>query len=90
MQFLLLLIPVGITIVIAWQLAAGIALYRFVSLILTMLQQYFTVGWGSLWVFPAVGYANSTPLHPPLAAKTKRRHTSSSSRRRRKHPGKGR
>ncbi len=90
MQFLLLLIPVGITIVIAWQLAAGLALYRFVSLILTMLQQYFTTGWGSLWVSPVVRYANSAPLHPPLATKTKRRHTSSSSRRRRKHPGKGR
>jgi YidC/Oxa1 family membrane protein insertase len=88
-QFLLLFIPVGITIIIAWQLAAGIALYRFVSLILTMLQQYFTTGWGSLWVFPAAGYANSAPLHPPLAAKTKRRHTSRSSRRRRKHPGGG-
>jgi YidC/Oxa1 family membrane protein insertase len=89
-QFLLLLIPVGITIVIAWQLAAGIALYRFVSLILTMLQQYFTTGWGSLWVFPVVEYANSAPLHPPLASRTKRRHASNSSRRRRKHPGKGR
>src|SRR5437588_9371665 len=84
MQFLLLLIPVGITIVMAWQFAAGLALYRFVSLVLNMLQQYFTTDWGSLWVFPVVGYANSAPLHPPVVSKIKRCHMSNSSRRRRK------
>jgi YidC/Oxa1 family membrane protein insertase len=45
MQFLLLFNPVGITIVIAWQFAAGLALYRFVSLALSMMVQYFTTGW---------------------------------------------
>lgn len=91
-QLLLLLIPVGITIVMAWQFAAGLALYRFVSLLLNMVQQYFTTGWGSLWVFPAVGYANNATSYtrqqatqPRLSSKAKRRHTSSSSRRRGKN-----
>jgi putative effector of murein hydrolase LrgA (UPF0299 family) len=59
MQFLLLFNPVGITIVIAWQFAAGLALYRFVSLALSMMVQYFTTGWGSLWALPGVGHASS-------------------------------
>jgi YidC/Oxa1 family membrane protein insertase len=96
-QLLLLLIPVGITIVMAWQFAAGLALYRFVSLLLSMVQQYFTTGWGSLWVFPAVGYANNAtsytsqqPTQPRLSSKAKRRRTSSSSRRRGKNSRKER
>lgn len=97
MQWLLLIIPVGITIVIAWQFAAGLALYRFVSLTFTMIEQYFIMGWGSLWTRPVVGNTNGTssPAHqqliqPPLPTKTRRRHTSSSSRRRGKNPRKGR
>jgi YidC/Oxa1 family membrane protein insertase len=96
-QFLLLLIPVGITIVLMWQFAAGLALYRFVSLVLSMLQQYFTTGWGSLWTLPAVGYTNSTAsqLHqqlmqsPRSPRRTRGNRTSSTSRRYRKHLKKG-
>lgn len=97
MQFLLLLIPVGITIVIAWQFAAGLALYRFVSLALSMMVQYFTTGWGSLWALPGAGHASSalSPtrehlMQTSLSSRTRRRRRSSSSRHRGKNPRKGR
>jgi YidC/Oxa1 family membrane protein insertase len=97
MQFLLLLIPVGITIAIAWRFAAGLALYRFVSLVLSMIQQYFAAGWGSLWVSPVIGHASIAvsqphrqPVQSPLFSKTTRRRTRRSSHHRRKHPKKGR
>ncbi len=55
MQFILPLIMVLITIFIAWQLAAGLALYRATSLLLNMIQQYFVTGRGSLFAVPHIG-----------------------------------
>ena len=55
MQFILPLIMVLITIFIAWQLAAGLALYRITSLLLNMIQQFFVTGKGSLFAMPHVG-----------------------------------
>jgi YidC/Oxa1 family membrane protein insertase len=55
MQFILPLIMVLITIFIAWQLAAGLALYRITSLLLNMIQQFFATGKGSLFAVPNVG-----------------------------------
>jgi YidC/Oxa1 family membrane protein insertase len=55
MQFILPLIMVLITIFIAWQLAAGLALYRITSLLLNMIQQFFVTGKGSLLTVPHVG-----------------------------------
>lgn len=55
MQFIMPLIMVVITIFIAWQLAAGLALYRTTSLLLNMIQQYFVTGRGSLFAVPHVG-----------------------------------
>src|SRR6266550_2406042 len=55
MQFILPLIMVLITIFIAWQLAAGLALYRITSLLLNMIQQFFVTGKGSLFAVPHVG-----------------------------------
>jgi YidC/Oxa1 family membrane protein insertase len=52
MQFLLPLIMVFVTIFIAWQFAAGLALYRATFLLLNMIAQYFTTGWGSLLAMP--------------------------------------
>ena len=52
MQFFLPFIMVLVTIFIAWQLAAGLALYRATSLLLNMIQQYFVTGWGSLLTIP--------------------------------------
>ena len=54
-QFILPLIMVLITIFIAWQLAAGLALYRITSLLLNMIQQFFVTGKGSLLAVPHVG-----------------------------------
>ena len=54
-QFILPLIMVLITIFIAWQLAAGLALYRITSLFLNMIQQFFVTGKGSLFAVPHVG-----------------------------------
>src|SRR5437868_13085608 len=55
MQFILPLIMVLVTIFIAWQLAAGLALYRITSLLLNMVQQFFVTGKGSLFAVPHVG-----------------------------------
>jgi YidC/Oxa1 family membrane protein insertase len=54
-QFILPLIMVLITIFIAWQLAAGLALYRITSLLLNMIQQFFVTGKGSLFAVPHLG-----------------------------------
>jgi YidC/Oxa1 family membrane protein insertase len=54
-QFIFPLIMVLITIFIAWQLAAGLALYRITSLLLNMLQQFFVTGKGSLFAVPHLG-----------------------------------
>jgi YidC/Oxa1 family membrane protein insertase len=53
-QFILPLIMVLVTIFIAWQLAAGLALYRLTSLLLNMIQQSFVTGWGSLLTVPHI------------------------------------
>ena len=64
MQFILPLIMVLITIFIAWQLAAGLALYRITSLLLSMIQQFFVTGKGSLFAVPHVGsIVDSGGLH---------------------------
>ena len=55
LQFILPLIMVLITIFIAWQLAAGLALYRITSLFLNMIQQFFVTGKGSLFAVQHVG-----------------------------------
>jgi YidC/Oxa1 family membrane protein insertase len=52
LQFLMPLLMVGVTIFFAWQFAAGVALYRLAFLVLTTIRQYFTTGWGSLWLLP--------------------------------------
>lgn len=95
-QFLLLLIPVGITIVLMWQFAAGLALYRFVSLVLSMLQQYSTTGWGSLWTLPAFSFRNSTVSQPHQqlmqslhSSRRTRKNRTSTFRRYRKRPRNG-
>src|SRR2546421_196723 len=64
MQFILPLIMVLITIFIAWQLAAGLALYRITSLLLNMIQQFFVAGKGSLFAVPHLGgIVDSGGLH---------------------------
>lgn len=97
MQFLLLLVPVGLTIVIAWQFAAGLALYRFVSIALNMIMQYFMTGWGSLWKLPEMGFAGNSipPVREQLtqvspSSRTRKRRRSSSFSRRGKRPGRKR
>jgi YidC/Oxa1 family membrane protein insertase len=95
MQFLLLLIPVGITVVILWQWASGLALYRFVSLVLNVIVQYFVTSWGSLWVLPGAGYTNSVVpigeqlVQSPVSSKTRtrRHHIRTSSRRKNRRKG---
>jgi len=59
-QFMLPFIMVFVTIFIAWQFAAGLALYRLTSLLLNLAQQYFVTGWGSLLTVPNIaGITNS-------------------------------
>jgi YidC/Oxa1 family membrane protein insertase len=85
MQFILPLIMVLISIFIAWQLAAGLALYRATSLLLNMVQQYFVVGKGSLFAVPHMGgIVDSAGLKNDVGreqSQTRPRSTSSSSRR---------
>ncbi len=103
MQFILPLIMVGISIFIAWQLAAGLALYRVASLLFNMIPQYFVTGWGSLFTVPRLAgvpnSADSKPNTPGQQAQSSRQHLSSkasvrgkraSARRRRKNPKKNR
>jgi YidC/Oxa1 family membrane protein insertase len=101
MQFLLPLITVLITIFIAWQLAAGLALYRTTSLLLNMIQQYFVTGSGSLFAVPQVGgipdggLKNDAPGpqdQPPLRSSSSKstRSKGASSRRRRRGSKKNR
>jgi YidC/Oxa1 family membrane protein insertase len=96
MQFILPLIMVLITIFIAWQLAAGLALYRITSLLLNMIQQFFVTGKGSLFAVPHVGgIADSGGLqsdaerqqsqpHPRSSSSTSNRSKGASARRRRR------
>src|SRR5712692_1128550 len=103
MQFILPLIMVGISIFIAWQLAAGLALYRLASLLFNMIPQYFVTGWGSLFTVPRLaGVPNSADIKtntPGQQAHSSRQHSSSkasvrgkraSARRRRKSPKRNR
>ncbi len=101
-QFILPLITVLITIFIAWQLAAGLALYRTTSLLLNMIQQYFVTGSGSLFAVPRVGgipgsggLKNDAPGpqdQPPLRSSSSKstRSKGASSRRRRRGSKKNR
>ncbi|GAC1392733.1 MAG: hypothetical protein NVSMB38_17310 [Ktedonobacteraceae bacterium] len=88
MQLLMLLVPVGITLFFAWQFAAGLALYRLISLTFNMVQQYITTGWGSLWVSPiaAQGAGITTPIQTQTSNIKVRRPHRGSSRTRRKKP----
>jgi YidC/Oxa1 family membrane protein insertase len=81
MQFILPLIMVLITIFIAWQLAAGLALYRITSLFLNMIQQFFVTGKGSLLAVPHVGgiVESGGPQHETERQESKQRPRSSSS-----------
>src|SRR6266566_1320464 len=82
MQFILPLIMVLITIFFAWQLAAGLALYRTTSLLLNMIQQYFVTGRGSFFAVPHVGGIPDTGglKNGTQRQQTQPRHRSSSSR----------
>lgn len=54
MQWLFFVIPAVITVVIAWRFAAGLALYRVVSLLMNIGQQYIVSHWGGNKVTPAL------------------------------------
>ena len=100
MQFIMPLIMVVITIFIAWQLAAALALYRTTSLLLNMIQQYFVTGRGSLFAVPHIGAiadngnltnnAQRQQAQPPLRSSSNRLAQSkgASARRRRRGPKK--
>jgi YidC/Oxa1 family membrane protein insertase len=103
LQFIVPLIMVLITIFIAWQLAAGLALYRTISLLLNMIQQYFVTGRGSLFAVPHFGGitddgglkngAERQPPQPPHRSPSSRGSTHSkgaSARRRRRGSKKNR
>lgn len=103
MQFILLLLSVGITVFFAWQFAAGVALYRLVWLGLSMIQRYFATGWGSLGVMPSFAVSDSrnagSERHdggtkqtlPRSSSKTRqRRERGASARRRGRHRKRGR
>lgn len=76
-QFILPLIMVVISIFIAWQLAAGLALYRVTSLLFNMISQSFTTGWGSLFTLPRFAGISDAPR---AEAETQRQQAQSSSR----------
>jgi len=61
MQIMQYIMPF-ITLIFAWQFAAGLALYWTTSTIFTIVQQYFVTGWGSLAVMPPflAGFFNRT------------------------------
>ncbi|HEY6539316.1 MAG TPA: YidC/Oxa1 family membrane protein insertase, partial [Ktedonobacteraceae bacterium] len=76
MQFILPLIMVVISIFIAWQLAAGLALYRVTSLLFNMISQSFITGSGSLFTLPRLaGISDGTRSD----AETQRQQAQSSS-----------
>lgn len=102
MQFILPLIMAGISIFIAWQLAAGLALYRVTSLLFNMISQLFVTGRGSLFTLPRFAgipdsprpeaemqkqQQSSTRFSPSKSSTHRRR---ASTHRRRKNPKKGR
>ena len=101
MQFLLPFVMVFVTIFIAWQFAAGLALYRVTSLLLNIIQQYFVTGWGSLLTVPSFGSiahsgversarVQSTQSHPKSLTKGRARGKRASARRRGKNADKKR
>jgi YidC/Oxa1 family membrane protein insertase len=77
MQFILPLIMVVISIFIAWQLAAGLALYRVTSLLFNMISQSFITGWGSLFTLPRLA---GIPDAARPEAETQRQQAQSSAR----------
>ena len=90
-QLMMPLLVGGITIVFAWQFAAGVALYRLAYLVLSTLRQYFITGWGSLWVLPRFVTSvpdTSTRVTPPIISSSTTRRRKSGARRR--HPKRGR
>ncbi|HEY5006199.1 MAG TPA: YidC/Oxa1 family membrane protein insertase [Ktedonobacteraceae bacterium] len=95
MQLLMPLLMVGITIFFAWQFAAGVALYRLTFLVMTTIRQYFTTGWGSLWVLPGLALnnhsRNSATSQPTSPRSTRsRRHKRGGNRSsRRRNPRRG-
>ena len=103
LQFILPLIMLGISIFIAWQLAAGLALYRITSLLFNMISQFFITGRGSLFTLPQLAgipdatrpdaetrrqQAQSTSRLLPSNPSTRRKRASAH--RRRKNPKKNR
>jgi YidC/Oxa1 family membrane protein insertase len=101
MQFLLPFVLVFVTIFMAWQFAAGLALYRVTSLLLNIIQQYFVTGWGSLLAVPSFGSiphggversarVQSTQSHPQSSPKGRARGKRASARRRGKNADKKR
>jgi YidC/Oxa1 family membrane protein insertase len=101
MQFLLPFVMVFVTIFIAWQFAAGLALYRVTSLLLNIIQQYFVTGWGSLLAVPSFrsiahtgversASVQSTQSHPKSSTKGRARGKRASARRRGKNADKNR
>ncbi len=62
MQWITPVLFAGVTIFFAWQFAAGVALYRVVSLLLNIIQQYFISGWGSLWTLPATAMSGNVNM----------------------------
>jgi len=83
-QFLLPFVMVFVTIFIAWQFAAGLALYRLTSLLLNIIQQYLITGWGSLLAGPNFGnITNSGDIKSHAHVQQARPHLKSSSAKRR-------
>lgn len=86
MQFVMPLIMVGVTIFLAWQIAAGVALSRLVWLVLSAIQNYTMRGWGSLWIMPTVavhGSGNATVVQNTVARQQGILRTGDTQRRRR-------
>ncbi|GLV55352.1 hypothetical protein KDH_21990 [Dictyobacter sp. S3.2.2.5] len=85
MQWLFFVIPAIITVVIAWRFAAGLALYRIVSLLMNIGQQYIVSHWGGNKVTPALAQATGfiqqaeqrTQSQAPKPRRRNRRHGSS-------------
>lgn len=93
MQWLLLLLPAAMTVLIAWHFAAGLALYRVVSLLMNIGQQYIVSVWGGVPLKPAMAQEANSPVQQSalktrsLAQQRKRRnrrHSNPNSSRRRK------
>jgi YidC/Oxa1 family membrane protein insertase len=89
-QLLLPLLIGGITIVFAWQFAAGVALYRLAYLVLSTIRQFFITGWGSLWALPNFATATTPAQIIPATNKSKPSRRRPAKRRHNRHPKRGR